>query len=145
MSSLALGGISETGRIGHFTCDWGNHHRRGTPGHLRGDVLSGERYHLIVSSSGIGLKCTPVAHSSLPFFTFRCIRAVFEIGKSGLVGSDHTCPCASLDGHVAYSHASFHRECMYDRTHKFDAIACTCLCADLSNTEKHQIFSCTTM
>ena len=88
----------------------------------------------------ITCQLSPRGYGLLKKFSLRSVGTSLDIGKSGLVGGNHTRASTCLNRHVTEGHTSFHREIAYCRAAELDDVTCANGRAKFGNDGKGQVF-----
>ena len=86
------------------------------------------------------MQARPIGHGLVPLLTLGRAGAVFEIGKSLLIGRDHARPRTTFDGHIAHRHAAFHGQVADSLACKFNDMARATSGADFANNGQNDVF-----
>ena len=113
----------EIRRCGHFCGDRQHVFGGGAPCDRRRNLFAFQRHHLVEMRALIGEERLPIGKCCLPRGAFRGMRTAHAILIGRFIRRDQTSARATLDGHVADSHAAFHRQIANGLAAIFDDVA----------------------
>src|SRR5690554_2386778 len=137
--AISLDRIGFRLRVRHQRTDRRHHFRRGTPGHLRLDILSLDLDNGIKVSVLIGHQLLPFSYSGIPLIRLGRERATTEILNRGFINGYQTDTGTRLDRHVADRHTPFHGDGTDGAATEFNGIACTAGSTDHADDVQHHI------